>query len=147
MISRIYNIILTQIKGEFGGCSIIPVTLGHEFSGVVVGVGRKDQVIQLGAKVAIDPNSGCMKCSFCLTGKYHFCRGNIPIGVKRDGGFARYCKVPLALVHVLPPSVSLQQGIFLLDNAPNYLIVDCVILKRDGFYISKFPIEISVSYI
>ena len=51
-----------------------------------------------------------MKCSFCLTGKYHFCRGNIPIGVKRDGGFARYCKVPLAQVHILPPFVSLQQG-------------------------------------
>ena len=144
MISRkIYNnIILIQIKGEFGGCSIIPVTLGHEFSGVVVGVGRKDQVIQLGAKVAIDPNSGCMKCSFCLTGKYHFCRGNIPIGVKRDGGFARYCKVPLALVHVLPPSVSLQQGISLLDNAPNYL-VGCVIQKGSIF---KWLLLIQIFY-
>ena len=69
---------------------------------------HKPNVIQL-----LTTYSGCMKCSFCLTGKYHFCRGNIPIGVKRDGGFARYCKVPLAQVHVLPPSVTLQQGIII----------------------------------
>ena len=51
-----------------------------------------------------------MKCNFCLTGKYHFCRGNIPIGVKRDGGFARFCIVPMAQVYELPKSVNLKQG-------------------------------------
>ena len=42
-------------------------------------------------KVAVDPNCGCKTCKFCLDGKYHFCRKNMAVGVKKDGGFARYC--------------------------------------------------------
>ena len=61
-----------------------------------------------------------MKCNFCLTGKYHFCRGNIPIGVKRDGGFARFCIVPMAQVYELPKSVNLKQG-RILEACPSCL--------------------------
>ena len=28
-------------------------------------------------------NSGCRKCHVCLKGKYHFCRKNFAVGVKR----------------------------------------------------------------
>ena len=38
--------------------------------------------------------SGCRKCQTCLNGKYHFCRKNFAVGVKRDGGFARHAIVP-----------------------------------------------------
>ena len=29
-----------DLQGEFGNCSIVPVTLGHEFSGIVVESGK-----------------------------------------------------------------------------------------------------------
>ena len=32
------------------------------------------------------------------------------VGVKKDGGFARYCVVPSEQVYQLPPNVSLEQG-------------------------------------
>ena len=48
-------------------------------------------LLRPGTKVAVDPNSGCKTCKFCLDGKYHFCRKNMAVGVKKDGGFARYC--------------------------------------------------------
>lgn len=54
--------------------------------------------------------SGCKRCQVCLNGKYHFCRRNQAVGVKRDGGFARYCVVPAEQVHPLPPNVTLEQG-------------------------------------
>ena len=43
------------VQGEFGGCSVVNVTLGHEFSGRVIECG-KNVHIQPGTKVAIDPN-------------------------------------------------------------------------------------------
>ena len=85
------------------------MTLGHEFSGVVLESGA-NCLIKPGTKVAVDPNSDCQSCKFCLSGKYHYCRKNAAVGVKRDGGFARYCVVPQKLVHELPSSLGLDQG-------------------------------------
>ena len=44
------------IQGEFGGCSVVNVTLGHEFSGTVIKCGSNAQNLPLNSKVAIDPN-------------------------------------------------------------------------------------------
>ena len=49
------------VQGEFGQCSIEPVTLGHEFSGVVVNSGV-DVMLKTGAKVAVDPNRYAQIC-------------------------------------------------------------------------------------
>ena len=97
----------TFFQGEFGNCSIEPITLGHEFSGVVVDSGA-NVMLKSGTKVAIDPNAGCKKCQTCLAGKYHFCRRNMAVGVKRDGGFARYCSLPSEQVHELPAQVRIH---------------------------------------
>ena len=43
------------VQGEFGQCSIEPVTLGHEFSGIVLESGS-NALIKTGTRVAIDPN-------------------------------------------------------------------------------------------
>ena len=43
------------VQGEFGQCSIEPVTLGHEFSGIVVESGSS-ALLKAGTRVAIDPN-------------------------------------------------------------------------------------------
>lgn len=43
------------VQGEFGNCSIEPITLGHEFSGVVIDSGV-NVMLKTGTAVAIDPN-------------------------------------------------------------------------------------------
>lgn len=43
------------VQGEFGNCSIEPITLGHEFSGVVIDSGV-NVMLKTGTHVAIDPN-------------------------------------------------------------------------------------------
>lgn len=84
-----------------------------------------------------------MKCNFCLTGKYHFCRGNIPIGVKRDGGFARFCIVPMAQVYELPKSVNLKQG-KILEVCPSCLNSAFVIIISQIFCYIKKQYELQV---
>ena len=41
-ISKLQRLVTTtrDLQGEFGNCSIVPVTLGHEFSGIVVESGK-----------------------------------------------------------------------------------------------------------
>ena len=74
-----------------------PVTLGHEFSGLVV---AGDMAV--GTRVACDPNIWCGTCPQCRRGRVNLCEGNVAIGLHRDGGFAEYAVMPVHRAHVLP---------------------------------------------
>lgn len=80
-----------------------PLTLGHEFAGIIEDQGSSVKGFKIGQSVAIDPNSGCNKCDFCHTGKYHFCNNggiNNTIGIFRDGGWSTHAVVPESQVTV-----------------------------------------------
>lgn len=99
------------LSGEFTNSGTCKVTMGHEFSGVVVKVG-KDAAnrFSVGDRVGVDPNQPCHKCEFCLGSGTQHCPNLNPIGIFRDGGMAEFCLVPDCLVHLLPSSVTLEQG-------------------------------------
>ena len=44
------------IQGDFADASKIPVTLGHEFSGIVLKTGSKVTGLPKGTRVAVNPN-------------------------------------------------------------------------------------------
>lgn len=57
--------------------------------------------------------SACNNCDYCRQGLYHYCLTggvNSSVGVRNDGGWAQYCKVPDYQVFELPENVSLEQG-------------------------------------
>ena len=68
-----------------------PVTLGHEYSGIVEKVGPKVTNVKPGDRVAADIET--------RTGW---------LGVSRDGGFAPYMSVPEAQVYVFPDDIPLD---------------------------------------
>jgi L-iditol 2-dehydrogenase len=78
-------------QGEFP-CSP-PVTLGHEFSGIVTAMGA-GVTIPLGTRVTCDPNTPCLACGPCLRGRVNLCERNAVTGITRDGGFAPYAVFP-----------------------------------------------------
>lgn len=78
-------------KGEFP-CAP-PVTLGHEFSGEVIGVGS-GATVPVGTRVTCDPNIACGTCDQCLRGRINLCVRNVAIGIHRDGGFAEMAVIP-----------------------------------------------------
>ena len=84
--------------GEFP-CSP-PVTLGHEFSGIVVQ--SDDPTLPIGTAIACDPNIACHTCAPCLSGRPNLCTQLCAIGVHRDGGFADYVAMPAHRAFRLP---------------------------------------------
>lgn len=69
-----------------------PVTLGHEFAGVVVESGEDG--LPPGTRVTADACWRCGRCDACRTGDYHRCRYGGSIGLHSDGAFARHVVVP-----------------------------------------------------
>ncbi len=83
-----------------------PVTIGHEFCGEVVELGKDVKGIQIGNIVSAESHIPCNVCSDCRRGNRHVCQHTGLMGVTRDGGFAEYVTVPAEIVYVAPKDVS-----------------------------------------
>lgn len=94
-----------------------PLTLGHEFSGVVAEVGEKVQGIKVGDRVAIEPSYRCGECEPCRKGLYNVCDHWGFVGLNSDGGFTDYAIVESYMVHKLPDNVSLEEGALIEPTA------------------------------
>ncbi|AZO10131.1 MULTISPECIES: zinc-dependent alcohol dehydrogenase family protein [unclassified Mesorhizobium] len=98
------------LHGEFP--SKPPVTLGHEFCGIVEAVGPDVAGISIGDRVTGDPNISCGRCSHCRAGRVNLCSNLRAIGIHRDGGFADYVVMPQSQAFLLPASLKPTHGAF-----------------------------------
>lgn len=99
-----------MLKGEYPTGR--PVTLGHEFSGMIEAIGEDVTGFAPGDLVTIDPNIACARCPACYAGRPNLCDNLTAIGVFRDGGFAEYVAVPAQQAHKLPPDLDPVHGAF-----------------------------------
>lgn len=98
------------LRGEFP--SRPPVTLGHEFSGEIIGVGDGVDPSREGQRVSCDPNIACGACEPCLRGRINLCENLMAVGVGRDGGFAELCAMPAHRALPVPEGLSLREAAF-----------------------------------
>jgi (R,R)-butanediol dehydrogenase/meso-butanediol dehydrogenase/diacetyl reductase len=82
--------------------AVAPVTLGHEFSGVVRALGPDVDGPPPGTPVAIEPNYRCGSCTPCREGRYEVCDCFGFAGLMGDGGMAEQAVVPAYMVRPLP---------------------------------------------
>jgi 2-desacetyl-2-hydroxyethyl bacteriochlorophyllide A dehydrogenase len=101
----------SEVEGYLGhmGNRIPPLVMGHEFAGVVVAAGEGASELE-GARVAVNPLSGCGECRWCRAGHRNLCRDRVLIGVHVPGAFADFVKVPAADARRLPDGVSARVG-------------------------------------
>lgn len=88
----------------------LPLTLGHEFSGVITEIGEGVTGWSEGDRVAVEPIYKCGQCPACRAGNYNICAQIGFHGLMSDGGMAEYSVVPTSMLHRLPDNVSLQLG-------------------------------------
>jgi 2-desacetyl-2-hydroxyethyl bacteriochlorophyllide A dehydrogenase len=105
--------------------SRFPIIAGHEFCGTIVETGKAVSELQVGERVAVDPNLYCGRCHFCRDEKASHCLNWEGIGITRPGSFAEYVAVPSRACYRLPDTLTDSQGALIEP-------VSCVIhaLKR-----------------
>jgi len=78
-----------------------PMTIGHEYMGVIVDKGAGVKNVRIGDRVTGEGHIACGHCRNCRRGKLHVCENSIGVGVNRDGAFAEYLSLPeVNVVHL-----------------------------------------------
>jgi threonine 3-dehydrogenase len=87
------------------------MTIGHEFCGEVVKIGKDVHTIQVGDRIAAESHIPCQKCHLCKTGRMHICENMQIYGIQtRHGAFAEYAPIPESIAYKLPDSISDEEG-------------------------------------
>jgi threonine 3-dehydrogenase len=96
-----------------------PVTLGHEFCGVVERVGEEVTAVKAGDLVSAEMHVNCGHCHQCRLGEAHICQNLRIIGIDRDGAFAEFVKIPASNIWKLDAAIPEHYGAILdpLGNA------------------------------
>ncbi|HPF47428.1 MAG TPA: L-threonine 3-dehydrogenase [Emcibacteraceae bacterium] len=97
----------------------VPMTVGHEFSGVIVELGSEVNGLKIGDRVSAEGHVTCGHCRKCRAGERHLCRNTVGIGVNRPGAFAEFISVPATNICPLPRTINDDLGAILdpLGNA------------------------------
>ena len=102
-----------------------PLTLGHEFSGVVDEVGQGVDSIRKGDKVCIQPIIYDGDCRSCIQGLVNCCDNNGFVGLSGwGGGLSETVVLPESCVKKLPENVSLEVGALVEPLAVGWHAID-----------------------
>ncbi len=103
----------SDVHGYLGltGRRISPMIMGHEFSGIIVDVGKDVREFREGDRVAPYPVDFCGECEMCREGSFHLCCNKKQFGVLNvNGAFAEYICIPGKLCFKLEDDVSFSVG-------------------------------------
>ncbi len=100
------DIMRVMVKGAYRH----PITIGHEFSGIVEQTGNAVKQIQPGDRVTASPLLPCMKCEWCRIGQYIFCEDYAYPGSRVDGAMAEFIKINENNIIKLPLNVDFEAG-------------------------------------
>ena len=111
----------------------LPLTLGHEISGVVVAGPAQ----WMGKKIIIPAVLPCGECELCKKGRSNMCQKQLMPGNDFDGGFASHIKVPHKYLCPVPDGVlqkySLEQLAVVADaiSTPYQVLMKSELEKND----------------
>ena len=89
----------------------VPIILGHEYSGIIVRVGKNVKEWNIGDRVTSETHYYyCNECIMCKTGNYHLCSKRMGYGFQANGAFTKYITANKRILHRIPENISLQEG-------------------------------------
>ncbi len=84
----------------------VPMVVGHEYVGEVVGIGQEVRGFNIGDRVSGEGHITCGHCRNCRAGRTHLCRNTVGVGVNRPGCFAEYLVLPAFNAFKIPDNIS-----------------------------------------
>jgi len=89
-----------------------PIIAGHEVVGTIAEIGEGVFDLDVGMRVAFDPNIACGSCHYCQKMRFNHCLHWEGIGVTRDGGFAERVAVPASVIYPIG-NMPFDQAVFI----------------------------------
>lgn len=129
------------------GLAHFPITIGHEWTGIVDRCGEAVTDLAEGMRVVGEVSIGCRTCAICLSGSYHRCLNRSETGVmNRDGGMADYVVIPRWAVHPVPDHVPVAAAALVEPTAIafNAVRLGGVGLGRRTFIVGDGPIGLLI---
>ena len=110
---------------------VLPLTLGHEFSGTVDEVGEGVTHVNKGDKVCVQPIIYDGDCKSCVRGLYNCCDKFGFIGISGwGGGMSEYTCAPASAIKMLPENIPLNIGALVEPLAVGWHAVDASPFKE-----------------
>jgi threonine 3-dehydrogenase len=105
-----------------------PVTLGHEFCGIVESVGEDVSAVRPGDFVSAEMHLNCGHCHQCRLGEAHICQNLKIIGIDMDGAFAEFVKIPAMNIWKLDAAIPEHYAAILdpLGNAVHTVLAGAI---------------------
>ncbi len=105
-----------------------PVTLGHEFCGVVERAGADVSSVHPGDFVSAEMHVNCGHCHQCRLGEAHICPNVRVIGIDQDGAFAEFVKIPATNIWKLDAAIPERYAAILdpLGNAVHTVLAGAI---------------------
>ena len=105
-----------------------PVTLGHEFCGIVERVGEDVSAVKPGDFVSAEMHVNCGHCHQCRLGEAHICQNLRIIGIDLDGAFAEFVKIPATNIWKLDDAIPEHYAAILdpLGNAVHTVLAGAI---------------------
>ena len=127
-----------------------PLILGHEFSGKIVGYGKKVKDFKLGQRVSVFPLiPNCKKCENCKKKKFNLCENYSYYGSRENGSFCEYIDVNKWNIFPIKNRLSLQMASILEPTAVAFNVYNKInlnlkknILILGGGFISQVLLRI-----
>ena len=88
----------------------VPITPGHEISGVVMEKGKNVTELEIGDRIGVDYVFNCGTCYYCRNGMDNLCDNCKYLLLNLDGGWAEKIAVPKRQVHKLPSNLGFPEG-------------------------------------
>ena len=105
----------------------VPMHVGHEYAGVVAGMGSEVTGFAIGDRVSGEGHITCGYCRNCRAGRRHLCRNTEGVGVNRPGAFAEYLVIPAFNAFKLPDALrrGLRVGRPIRRAEPVFCVYHC----------------------
>jgi L-iditol 2-dehydrogenase len=95
-----------MVKGAYSH----PITIGHEFSGIVDAISSSETDLKIGDRVTVVPLVACGKCDFCKIGQHVLCDDYSYYGSRINGAMAEYVKVNADNIIKIPLNIDFESG-------------------------------------
>jgi threonine dehydrogenase-like Zn-dependent dehydrogenase len=115
------------------GITHFPLRLGHEWTGIVTGVGSAQNERWLGKRVTGDTMLGCGHCRFCLGGHQHVCPNRFEVGITDGwpGALAQQVLIPARFAFEIPPEVSVTAAALVEPGGNALRAVEAAVVRHD----------------